>query len=66
MKSRKRNGKPAQKAFETSEFDREFVIENFKPLSSKERAQWERIQERLQRDGHPGQGSKAYWAELTD
>lgn len=45
---RKRNSKPAPilTEKESAEFDREFVIDTFKPLSVKDRARWERVRKK--------------------
>jgi predicted DNA binding CopG/RHH family protein len=43
----KKNGKAPQVEFDTSEFDREFIIDEFRPLNPDERSRWKKIQKKL-------------------
>lgn len=46
--TRKRNSKhtPPLSDKELAEFDKEFVVDTFKPLSAKDRARWERARQK--------------------
>ena len=48
---------PAQLARATAEFDREMVIEEFRPLTPRERTRWEKARQKLGRP-RKGQGAK--------